>query len=422
MVTVHRQDVIQDQMIKKGIKLNSGLKPKNNLNLNQYLLDEALKQQKKMRKEFTAHNSSVKPLLLIQLPSDAVKESSLDKSIREDLEPFLETKGITTQNGKLAVWLSEEKTPNLDDIEKNESIVEVMIFKQAVALGWDCPRASVLAIYRDTKSEKFGIQTVGRILRMPEQKHYGSEVIDYAHVYTNLESNYIEFVNEDAQYFNQILAKRQANVPSITLSKEYLDQRTNRLRLRSTILIKAFRESATLEGLKTFESSPNFLEENSRHWGVKFHLNPKEIQVTIPKDIILGANDIEINKQNIIADDKKLKYAKTLTELELIARKFVKTLCGSYEKVEGGSILLQKLIEFLEEYFGITELDALKVIAYVGNHRAWDEFISNTVLPEYEKISKLHRLKNPPTKQINDWDWPFERSYNTDVFLSLIHI
>ena len=51
---------------------------------------------------------------------------------------------ITVENGKLAVWLSEEKSNTLPNIEKRDNEVEVLIFKQAIALGWDCPRASIL--------------------------------------------------------------------------------------------------------------------------------------------------------------------------------------------------------------------------------------------------------------------------------------
>ena len=58
---------------------------------------------------------------------------------------------ISNENGKLAIYLSEEKE-NLETITKNENSVEVMIFKQAIALGWDCPRASILVLFRDHKS------------------------------------------------------------------------------------------------------------------------------------------------------------------------------------------------------------------------------------------------------------------------------
>jgi type III restriction enzyme len=43
---------------------------------------------------------------------------------------------------------------------------EVLIFKVAVALGFDAPRAFTLVSMRGAKDTDFGIQVVGRILRV----------------------------------------------------------------------------------------------------------------------------------------------------------------------------------------------------------------------------------------------------------------
>ena len=93
--------------------------------------------------------------------------------------------GITEENGKLAVWLSNEKS-NLAGLEKQDNLTEVLLFKQAIALGWDCPRAAVLLIFRKMNSEQFTIQTVGRILRMPEQHFYTDPILNRGYVYTDI--------------------------------------------------------------------------------------------------------------------------------------------------------------------------------------------------------------------------------------------
>ena len=51
---------------------------------------------------------------------------------------------------------------------------------------WDCPRASVLLIFRELQSMTFTTQTVGRILRMPEQHFYKNDILNYGYVYTCL--------------------------------------------------------------------------------------------------------------------------------------------------------------------------------------------------------------------------------------------
>jgi len=108
------------------------------------------------------------------------------RDIKDEIISVLKYKHkIKVENGKLAIYLSEDKK-NLENISMNDNEAEVMIFKQAIALGWDCPRACILVLFRDWKSYTFSIQTVGRILRMPELKHYDNDELNTGFVFTNL--------------------------------------------------------------------------------------------------------------------------------------------------------------------------------------------------------------------------------------------
>lgn len=73
---------------------------------------------------------------------------------------------------------------NLERIEAPDGKQEAVIIKQAVATGWDCPRAHILVKLRDNMDETFEIQTIGRIRRMPEARHYGSDLLDSCYLYT----------------------------------------------------------------------------------------------------------------------------------------------------------------------------------------------------------------------------------------------
>ena len=48
----------------------------------------------------------------------------------------------------------------------NDESKEVLIFKMAVALGFDAPRAFVLVSSRSSRKADFGIQVCGRIMRI----------------------------------------------------------------------------------------------------------------------------------------------------------------------------------------------------------------------------------------------------------------
>lgn len=213
-VSISRKKVVDEGMIKKSVRLNIGLDPakQNSDNVHIHLLRMALEKKNELAAIYDAELGAgvVNPLLLIQLPSDTATLSDEDKTIRETLEGLLSMEyGITTNNGRLAVWLSGEQ--NRAGLEDMNGFQDVLIFKQAIAQGWDCPRAAVLVSYRNVQSPNFGIQTVGRILRMPHQKHYQNDMLNYGYVYTNIESNKIRFEPSDADFFNYQIANRQAD-------------------------------------------------------------------------------------------------------------------------------------------------------------------------------------------------------------------
>ena len=197
-VKVYREKVIDEGMIKKRISINPGFKnliksiqvgevevnSQASESTNEFVIKVALEKREALARAFQEIGSNVNPLMLIQLPDRRIGTDDIKDEIIEILK---ENHKITIDNGKLAIYLSgDENKENLENITRNDSDTEVMIFKQAIALGWDCPRASILVLFRDWKSITFSIQTVGRILRMPELKHYVNEELNTGFVYTNL--------------------------------------------------------------------------------------------------------------------------------------------------------------------------------------------------------------------------------------------
>lgn len=165
---------------------------------------------------------NINPLLLIQLPNNSDAMSELDLKDKEIIEDVLLKRGYRYSEGNMAVWLSGEKV-NLDNIEKPNNKVNVLIFKQAIALGWDCPRAQVMAMLRDTKSETFRIQTVGRILRMPEAKHYPVDALNKAYVYTDLSDIHVDPEEKDGPNLIKIhISHRREGIKNVVLPSVYI--------------------------------------------------------------------------------------------------------------------------------------------------------------------------------------------------------
>ncbi|MDO8728695.1 MAG: DEAD/DEAH box helicase family protein [bacterium] len=230
-VKVHFEKVIADGMIKKEIAINPEFQKfkVDGKSSREMVINAAIAKREELLKAYKAEGSNVNPLLLIQLPNLQKGINDLDKDVLLDVQKILKTKhDITEENERSAIWLAENKTPNLVNIEKGTNEVEVLIFKQAIALGWDCPRAQILVIFRETGSRVFLIQTVGRIMRMPEFHHYEDHPeLNKAYVFTNIGVNEIKLGDEIAkEYFTIQEAKRRdkvykdINLPSIHFKRQ----------------------------------------------------------------------------------------------------------------------------------------------------------------------------------------------------------
>lgn len=177
VIEIPEEEVIAAGLIKKMLIINEGLEQGVKLeNQVKYLLDKAILKQRKIKEEFNKVNAKVNPLIVIQLPNN-------DESLLYEVEGYLKEKGITYENRSLAVWLADKKE-NLEEIEDNQAEPIAIIIKQAVATGWDCPRAHILVKLRNNMEETFEIQTIGRIRRMPQAKHYDNNVLDMCYLYT----------------------------------------------------------------------------------------------------------------------------------------------------------------------------------------------------------------------------------------------
>ena len=184
-VEVNPEDVIKEGMIKEDVIVNEGIK-KDDKSLAEkdselLILEKGFEKREEIVKKYAELNINVNPLVLIQIPN--VDEGEAKKLVIKD---FLRDKGITEANGRLKLWCDNHDPFDKKEIRKNNDITEYLIFKTAVATGWDCPRAHILVKFREGKSETFETQTIGRILRTAEAKSYDDSLLDNAYIFTNI--------------------------------------------------------------------------------------------------------------------------------------------------------------------------------------------------------------------------------------------
>jgi type III restriction enzyme len=408
--TIKRNDVVDAEMIKQGVILNPALDAHNQQakSLNQVLMELSLKKREDIVASYKKLGININPLLLIQLPNDTKAESVLDNQIRGEVEALLEVKGITTKNNRLAVWLSNDKA-NLDGIEAPDSMVDVLLFKQAIALGWDCPRAAVLLIFREIQQETFTVQTVGRILRMPEQKHYHDATLNYGYVYTNLSKDIIQIVQDDMDYIVQNKAIRIQQYKTLALRSYFINTRLTRNRLSSRFrrcLYEAAEEyfELTLDMEKTGTESP--FSYNSRQLQSNFiELNVDKIDIAIPKDVQI---EVEIGATHVTNMEH---FAKTQSELDILFRQFCRNHVGSYAKVDSTPQLELALKMFFEEYLSMDEFHAVKISLYEQNKPRFIEMIDRALKKHEILLQQKAALASKKVDE-SEWDVPTEKIYN----------
>lgn len=225
-------DVIDAGLITKALYVNEGVK--DNVKVDDdydYLLDLADAKRKSIANRYLdvlPKGKIIRPLVLIQFPNGRPETI-------EAVEKKLESMGYTYDNGMVSKWMSEEKRDLPENLTDNDGIPVFLLMKQAISTGWDCPRAKILVKLREGMSEQFEIQTIGRIRRMPEAKHYDDELLDNCYVYTFDEKykNGLLSTMDKAYETKRLFLKDKCK--TFTLKKEVRDNNFNGLGEREVL-------------------------------------------------------------------------------------------------------------------------------------------------------------------------------------------
>ncbi len=256
---IPEDEVINTGLITRAIYVNEGVDESREIeNDYDYLLELADEKRKEIAALYKQMKVSIRPLVLIQFP---MGQPETIKAVEDKLSRM----GYTYDNGMVNIWMSDEKIVG-DDLTNPDGSAAFLLMKQAISTGWDCPRAKILVKLREGGSEDFQIQTIGRIRRMPEGKHYGINTLDYCYIYT-LDTNYkmgLLSSLDKAYQVRRLFLKDEAK--ELTLVKELRDLDFDGLGERET-LIKIYEHFKKKYNLG---SNKNINRENLEAGGYNF--------------------------------------------------------------------------------------------------------------------------------------------------------
>lgn len=334
--TVKDDEVISAGLIAANISINEGvsaaIQENNNLDDDLLLLELADKKRQEIQKEYDRLGLKIRPLVLIQFPNGS---EDWIKRVKDRLAEmgYPETSGLTTS------WFSGDHPDNPEEIKKLDGKYAFLLFKQAIATGWDCPRAKILVKLREGGTERFNVQTVGRIRRMPERKHYDIALIDNCYIYT-LDNQFNEgLTNSISDTFYTYQYKKKVTAPNIMLQKEALNG-SDRFAVNPMAVIEVVRKTFlnTCDLNKDGRLDKKELERSKGYiFGTKLRTEAIEGVARTTHDMMklntrfAGEHQINTHDDGFIIRDAKRRIARAMGIDENISNNALRVLFGPME-------------------------------------------------------------------------------------------
>jgi type III restriction enzyme len=268
--------------------------------------------------------------------------------------------------------------------------------------------------FRESHSETFEIQTVGRILRMPEQKHYESEDLNRGYIYTNVQS---------------ILVKKEEYNPNII---KHL--KGNRIEKYKPIKLISYYKQRVDYGDITASFTPTFEKIANDHFDLDggHALFSECVEKVERRGISL---DVKHYEQEIIADTKldmksfdELKgkitpeTIKRLTiagnDLDNMFKQVIKRNLGSFRGVKRSvSPVKTAIYAWFMKYLGANDWNEptfiiQKIFLHNGNRAVFEKILSQSI-EAYRGVKEDEvREKVKESEKYYDFELPKELFFN----------
>lgn len=365
-------EVIAAGLIATGISINENLsiaiQEHNNCDDDILLLKLAADKRNAIKAQYEKLGLKINPLVLIQFPNGR------DEWI-ERVKSALAEMGYSETSGLVASWFSGDHPDHPEEIKRLDGQYAFILFKQAIATGWDCPRAKILVKLREGGTEEFNIQTIGRIRRTPLREHYDDDLVDNCYLYT-LDNRFSEgLTNSMGDSFYTYQYKRKASAPSIVLQKETLNG-SDRFAVNPESVVKVVREAM----LKECD-----LDKNGRLDKHEMKVSKGYVFGTVLKTTALegvartthdmmslntifgGEHEISNHDDGFIIRDAKRRIARAIGVDENISNNALRILFGPEDMQM--SILSQEELDFEREHKLLSDMTLREYNAFLVNNR-----------------------------------------------------
>ncbi|HZT26918.1 MAG TPA: hypothetical protein VFA57_14560, partial [Pseudolabrys sp.] len=181
LVNVSGRALKDEEMIKLPIRLEVEKKAGWKVTL-RHAVDRLNELERQARKFQTESGRYIRPILLVRVDRTGKDQRGGGFVHAEDAAEFLTQKaGVRPEAVRRQT--AEVKELKDDDLLSELCPVRVIITKDALREGWDCPFAYVLAILSSGTAKTALTQMIGRVLRQPQAALTHVDALDQAHVF-----------------------------------------------------------------------------------------------------------------------------------------------------------------------------------------------------------------------------------------------
>lgn len=168
---------------------------------------------------YEQHYANVNPVFVVQVLAGSGKKVT-DNDLSDIISKIEERLGDTFKEGEVvhtfgSVGSLEINGLNVPHVEPAEiadnRVIRVVLFKENLSTGWDCPRAETMMSFRHAEDATYIAQLLGRMVRTPLQSHI---IVDDS---LNDVRLYLPYFNKDnvQKVINELQSSEGGEIPTI---------------------------------------------------------------------------------------------------------------------------------------------------------------------------------------------------------------
>lgn len=374
------------------------------------------------KSESASEGTSVKPLMILQIPNTPNPDDVgrwINVVLEECSDVLLNSEGVCNvlEGGREQVFGKHAVSYASPEVIQEENHIRLVIAKEAITTGWDCPRAEVLVSLRPAKDEVYITQLIGRMMRaplaLPIRKDFRLNGIDCVLPYFDHQTVTKVVSRLTGDDFESVGSVSEVLLNSSTLSKNrkikkqvwekfesirtYSLPRKNLSPLRrmnklSQLLVQSdlVNDAGKVANRRLMSVLTNVMDDKKKEFNNRrndvLNICMKSIEASV-----FGSSDLEVKNTQLVADRESIQnsYQK--------ASRLLSTELASFfvnQKVELGkeNDVAEKILRAQVDFAALVRVEGVKEAVEEEATNVTEKWLSNNdIITEIDRLSLRNR-------------------------------